>query len=492
MLCALLMFCATGAMAEDLPDFLGAVAQGLSEGLQEGAQAASTQELTLTLDKQDARIEEGRTLLLTITAGNPYPTATDVTLTLDLPQRLVCAQPLTWSAQLKPATADANSGELTASVTTFTREITLTAGGESGQAEVSVEMNMGTRFYRTKTTLDLCVPDISAAAAVADTQNQIVQPGSGFVYQIDIRNDGTAPKDVPVTLLLPAGVTPAEPLPAGFALRERTLAGAVRVEAEDECAVRLPMTVDADVLDGDEDACRLLGGVLTVDQERIALPMLKAAGPLVSVGLIPEKTQLQEGETMNLTVAVTNAGLAAADVDIACLLPEGLSLVNTPAKTPDKTQQEKRSADAAAPAPDAGDPPAGSDAQAVMSDDPVMPVITQENGLISLSVHMDAARETDSGTAAATMEIPFMVRADVQVDSMDDRMLGASAAWRTDDSEPRLAPAVALEIRRSGMMGLSDSEWNGILLASLLMLVTICCLYSAVKTDKREEDYCFD
>jgi len=493
MLCALLLLPPLSAGAEDLPDFLSAVAQGMSEGLQEGVQAAAAQDLTLSLTAQDARIEEGRTLLLTITAGNPYPAATDVTLTLDLPQRLSCAQPLTWTAQLKPAAPDPKTGELLPSSAAFTREVTLLPGGESEQAELLVEMGMGARFYRAKTTLDLCVPDISAAASIIGADTQIVQPGGSFVYQVELLNEGSAPKDAPVELLLPAGVTPVTPLAAGFALRERTLCGTVRVEAAGENTVRLPMTVDPDALESDEDACRLLCGVLSVDGQRIALPMLKAAGPLISARLIPQKSQLKQGEVMDMTVTIANAGLAAADVDITCLLPEGLTVLKDLTKIPeDKPKEEQKQGVSAAPNVDAGDPPAGGAAQAVMNDEPLTPVIREENGLITLSLHMDAARETDSGTAAATLEIPLRVRADVPVESVDDRMLGASLAWRTNDGGTQLAEAVALEIRRSGMMGLSDSEWNGILLAALLMLVTICCLYSAVKTDKREEDYCFD
>ncbi len=494
MLCALLLLPPMSGRAEDLPDFLSAVAQGVSEGLAEGAQAAAAQELTLSLAAQDTRIEEGRTLLLTITAGNPYPAATDVTLTLDLPQRLSCAQPLTWNAQLKPAQTDPQSGELVSSVATFTREVTLSEGGESEQADISVEMNMGTRFYRAKTTLDLCVPDISAAAIVDGAQGQIVQPGASFVYQIEIRNDGTAPKDVPVALLLPAGVTPGEPLCAGFALSERSIAGSVRVEAAGESTIRLPMQVDSDALDNDEDACRLLCGVLTVDEARIALPMLKAAGPLISAGLVPEKTQLQEGEAMDMIVTVANAGLAAADVEITCLLPEGLVLMHDLTKAPETMPKETPEQHVSAmPDADSGEPPAQDGAaQAVMNSEPAEPVVYEEDGRIFLSVHMDAARETDSGIAAAALEIPLRVRAAAAVDSVDDRMLGAALAWNADGGDTHLEEAVALEIRRSGMLGLSDAEWNGILLASLLMIVTICCLYSAVKSDKREEDYCFD
>ena len=204
--------------------------------------------------------------------------------------------------------------------------------------------------------------------------------------------------------------------------------------------------------------------------------------------------QHQEGEAMDMIVTVANAGLAAADVEITCLLPEGLVLMHDLTKAPETMPKETPEQHVSAmPDADSGEPPAQDGAaQAVMNSEPAEPVVYEEDGRIFLSVHMDAARETDSGIAAAALEIPLRVRAAAAVDSVDDRMLGAALAWNADGGDTHLEEAVALEIRRSGMLGLSDAEWNGILLASLLMIVTICCLYSAVKSDKREEDYCFD
>lgn len=488
---ALLLLMPMGGLAEETPDLLSAVAQGLSEGLSEGLGAAAkenAQELTLSLNAADTRIEEGHTLLLTVTAGNPYPDATDVTLALDLPDRLSCAQPLTWTARLEGATLDPESGEWTPSTATFTREVTLTPGGGSEETEISVEMAMGTRFYRAKTALALCVPHIGANAAIDGAQGQLVQPGDDFTYEIHITNDGTAPKDVPMELVLPAGVTPVQPLPAGFTLRERTLCGTVRAEAMNESSVRLPMQVDEDALEEDEDASRLLCGVLTVDGARVAVPMLRAVGPLISARLIPQKQKLDLGETMDLTVTVANLGLAPADVRIACLLPQGLSIVR------DK-EEAKEDAEAEATQPpvaleESGDaqPP---QAEAVMAEAPAQMVVRQADRRIDVSLHMDAAAQAEGGSAAATKEITLRVRADAPVEDVRDRLLGASLAWRTDDGETQLGEAVAFEISRGGMMGLSDSEWNGILLAALLMLVTICCLYSALRSDK-EEEYCFD
>ena len=105
---------------------------------------------------------------------------------------------------------------------------------------------------------------------------------------------------------------------------------------------------------------------------------------------------------------------------------------------------------------------------------------------------MDAAEQTESGIAAATKELLVRVRADIPLESTDDRLLGASLAWRTDDGDTQLSPAAALHVHGQGFLGIANNEWNGILLAGILMLITICCLYSACRSDKQEEEYCFD
>ena len=63
-LCALLLLTPLSAAAESLPEVLGAVSQGLSEGLEIGAKslAAPDTDLTLTLEADDTRLEEGGTL----------------------------------------------------------------------------------------------------------------------------------------------------------------------------------------------------------------------------------------------------------------------------------------------------------------------------------------------------------------------------------------------------------------------------------------------
>ena len=166
-LCALLLLTPLSAAAESLPEVLGAVSQGLSEGLKMGAKtlAAPDADLTLTLEAGDTRLEEGGTLTLTLTAGNPYPQAVDVSFSLALPERLSCAQETAWQMTLESAKTDPATGELTASATKITRDITLIPGsGESEQVTLLCEMNMGTRFYRAAVPLDLCVPSISTAA----------------------------------------------------------------------------------------------------------------------------------------------------------------------------------------------------------------------------------------------------------------------------------------------------------------------------------------
>lgn len=470
-LCALTAVLPLRASAESLPEVLSAVAQGLEEGLEEGLalsaalpQTSETpapvfpeNDLALSLCAKDPRLEEGRTTTLTLTAVNPYDQAADVAFTLALPARLSCAQPLTWQAQLPPAKTDPQTGKRTPSVSTITREITLLPGsGESEQVPLTLEMQMGPRFYRAKTELALCVPRIDAAAALEDTDSGRIQPGEVFALAVHIVNDGDAPKDVAVSYLLPNGISPAGDLPEGFALNRRTLEGVLRAEAGAAAVLSFPLRADEDALNGDADASRLMSGILTVDQKRIDVPALHIVGPMINARLTPQKSSLEEGGTMDLAITVVNTGLAAADVELSCLLPEGLSI----------------------------------DKEAVQEG--AQPRLRPEDGALLYTLHMDAATQTDSGVAAAAKEILLRVRADVPAEELSDRLLGASLAWQTNEGATQLSEAAALRVHRQGFLGLDHSEWNGILLAGILMLATICCLCSAMRSGGKQDEYCFE
>ena len=467
-LTALLPLCAS---AEGLPEVLSAVAQGLEEGLEEGLALSAEMlapsetptpvypdnDLALSLCASEPRLEEGRTTTLTLTAVNPYDQPADVTFSLALPGRLSCTEPLTWQAQLPPAKNDPETGNWTPSVTTIPREITLIPGsGESEQVSLALEMQMGTRFYRAKTELALCVPRIDAAAALEGTDNGRIQPGEAFALAVHVVNDGDAPKDIAVTYLLPNGISPAGELPEGFALNRRTLEGTLRAEAGAAALLSFPLRADDDALDGDADASRLMTGILTVDQKRIDAPALHIVGPMINARLTPQKTSLAEGGAMDLAITVVNTGLAAADVELSCLLPEGLSL--------DKENTQEAS----------------------------QPRLRPEDGALLYTLHMDAATQTDSGVAASAKEILLRVRADVPAEELDDRLLGASLAWQTNAGATQLSEAAAMRVHRQGFLGLDHSEWNGILLAGILMLATICCLCSAMRSDGKQDEYCFD
>ena len=289
---ALLMLPAA-CLAEDLPDFLSAVYTSVGEGLEQGAMqamAAMDQELTLEMTPSSERIEEGQSICLTIKAGNPRPKAESVKITLDLPKRLTAAPDTVWEAELPAAQIDPETGLLTPSETVFMREIALAQGGDSETAQMTAEMSMGTRFYRAKTELALCVPDVSAKAAVLDVKDGRVQPGDAFAYQVEIVNAGTAAKDVDVKLLLPAGVTAAEPLPAGFTQTGNTLHGHVRAEAAGEkpgsALLTFPVRVNENALANEADALRLLAGALHVDGKRVALPRVEVCGAKISAALM--------------------------------------------------------------------------------------------------------------------------------------------------------------------------------------------------------------
>lgn len=476
---------ATG-MAQDLPDFLSAVYTGAKEGLEQGAMqamAAMDQELTLEVIPESARIEEGQTILLTVKAGNPRPQAETVTVTLSLPKRLNIAPDAAWEAVLPAAQIDPQTGMLVPSETVFVREITLAPGGASEEAEIIAEMSMGSRFYRAKTALALCVPDIAVKASVLDVQENRVQPGDAFAYDVEIANAGTAAKDVKIELALADGVTAVQPLPAGFVQEKNVISGQVRADAAAEApgsaVLSFPVCVSETVLEGDADARRLLSGTLRADGERVALPRVEVCGSKISAALLTDKENLETGEQATLSVVVVNAGLAAADVKLSCVLPQGLTLC--------REEDEEDAADKAVLPPEDGGAAAGEAIPAVIAQEVTR---TLENRTLVFDLHMDAARETGGGVVANTQVLEIPVTADAPQEQLCEMLLGATLAWSVDDQPAQLGEAVALRVTRDTFMGISKDEWNGIFWAAVLLLASVACLYAAARRDSRAEDFC--
>ena len=478
-----IMLLPAAGLAEDLPDFLSAVYTSASEGLQQGAvqaMAAMDQELTLEMTPSSERIEEGQTVSLTVRAGNPRPQTANVKITLELPERLKAAPDTAWEAVLPAAEIDPQTGLLTPSETVFTREITLTPGGDSETVQIISEMSMGTRFYRTKTELALCVPDVHAKASVAGAEDGRVQPGDAFAYRVDLTNAGSAAKKVDVKLLLPQGVAMAAPLPAGFTQTGSTLHGHISVEAANDepasAALTFPVRVMENALENEKDALRLLAGALHIDDERVALPRVEACCAKISAALMCDREELEAGEAAALSVVVVNSGLAAADVKVSCVLPQGLML----------SSDEEDAADQAVLPPDDR---TGPDAAipAVVAQEVTK---TLENRTLVFDVHMDAARETEGGVISNTKVLEIPVTAHVPQENLSEMLLGATLAWSVDDAPAQLGEAVALRVHRGEFLGISDDEWSGLFWASVLMLAAVACLYAAARRDSRVEDFC--
>lgn len=482
----------TGA-AQGLPAFLDAVEDGLATGLSTGAvQAASAmdQELTLEIGAEDGRIEEGEALTVTLTAGNPRPVDTAVTLTLKLPDRLEAADGTTWEAVLPAAQVDEQTGELVPSVSTFAREVTLKPGGASETVSLESEMSMGTRFYRASVPLELCVADVHAEAVLQGTADGRLNPGAALSYTVEVRNEGTAAKDVQIELTLPEGVELTGSV-QGFVQENGRLTGQVRAEAavQEETgtvgsltAIHLPVRIDEDVLEGDEDGMRLLSGELLVDGERVPLPRIQVCGPVITARLLPESDVLEQGEEMALRVVVVNSGLAGADVRLSCVLPEGLSLV---------TQEEAQEATPAQATLPGGDDGAVLDAAAVLAEEGAQ-VTVQEDGTLVFDLHMDPASEQDGAVTVNTRVVNLRVRADMPQEDIREQMLGTTLAWSTDGGETRLGEAVAVRVYSPMFLGLTGDEWGGIFWAGLLLVITVSCLYAAVCVDKQKDDFVCD
>ena len=498
-LTALCLALPTGAGAQGLPEFLSTVGEGISEGMEQGAAVIAEsmeEELGVALSMTDVRMEAGKALTLTVMASNPRMTETPVSFALKLPARLSCTQETTWDAVLPPAAVQ-EDGTMLPSVTRFERTIALAPGGVSEAAQIVCEMSLGTRFYRAQQDVELCVADVDVVAAVEGAENNRLEPGDAFTWKIEVTNAGMADKEVSLSLVLPDGVTPAEKLPEGFALTGSRLTGSVlaqRAAVDDTGAaaslaqIVLPMQVSADVLDGDQDASRLLSGTLYADGGRVPLPRIQVCGPKVSVQLVAEDHALEAGEETVLRLMVVNEGLVGADMTLSCALPEGLELV---AREIDRTEDEDKEAEKTAVLPAENHGGAGADGVPVMAEEAesLAEQIAFENDTVIFNWHMAAAKETENGVVAATHAFELPVRSVKEKKDLKEELVGAAFTYTVNGGQTQLGQPEALRLYTPSFMGVTRSEWGGVFWACVLMMITVSCLYGAVRAGRDKEEY---
>ena len=491
MLLALLLAATPQAgMAQDLPELFTEVYESIGEGLAVGVQAmqqAQPGELTLSLKTDGERLEAGKTMDVTITAGNPFAHETQVSFALALPEHVTADTETTWTAVLPAAGVNEETGEAVPSETVITKRIALDAGADSAQAEIRCEMSMGTRFYRAETPLKLCVPKISASAQADGTQEGRLNPGDTFAYRVTLENAGDAPKELTLEMTLPETAALCGELPQGFAQEENRLHGRVLVPAAQgeaaECVeLVFPMQIAADALKDDADAQRLIAPTISLDAERVPAPRIQVCGPRIQARLMTDCETLETGEEATLSVVVINSGLAEADVKLRCVLPQGLSLAD------DNEDKD------GALLPDAqGDDQLPGAGEAIpVEDEAAEPVMQKEDRTLVFDLHMDAAKQTADGVIAHTQVIEIPVRAQIAQSRMTQQALGAALAWSVNEETAQLGEAVAVNVRPQTVLGLTRADWNGVFWAGVLLLVAMICLYAAMKKEKREEDYCFE
>ena len=474
MMLALCLLCPAVGLAEGLPAFLDTVQEGLSEGLALGVEQAE-QELTLELEAESDRIESGETITLKVKAGNPRPVPTAVHFTLALPERLGLGDAAEWEAMLPAAEMDGE--KIVPSESVFEKKLTLLPGGTSEAAEIECEMSMGTRFYRVRMPLALCVPNVKAEARVLGAPEGRLMPGSQMTYEIKVTNDGTAEKNVEVDLTLPDGVALQDGNEKTF--KTNVLAEAAQAGEMTQTVLRLPVKIDEHVLDEDEDAMRLLTGQLHVDGMRVPLPRIQVCGPKISARLLPEMDNLRAGQEMDLRLMVVNAGLAEADVQLSCVLPRGLTLVEEE-RTPGEA--DKRTKD------DAGTP----NAAPVLAENEEEPVMRREKNTLIFDLHMDAATERAGGVDANTRVIDLRVRADEPNKDIKEQFLGTTLAWKTDKGQTNLGQSAAVRVYRPMFADMDQADWHAIFWAGLLLVVTVFCMYAAVGAERMRDEYNFE
>ena len=491
MLLALLSLAVPAAgSAQELPQLFTEVYESIGEGLAVGAQIvqeAKERELTLQLETDSERLEEGAAMQLTITAGNPLPYETAVSFVLSLPEHVTADGETQWSAVLAPAVVDEEAGETIPSETVITREITLQPGAQSTEAQILCEMSMGTRFYRATRPVQLCVPDVSVSAHADGATDGRLNPGDAFAYRVVFANSGDAPKEMGMELTLPETAALHGELPEGFVHEAGRISGQVLVpaaQAENPASVEIvfPAKIVADALEGDSDAQRLIAPVINVNGEQTAAPRIQICGPRIHARLMTPKETLETGEETTLSIVVVNSGLAEADVQLSCMLPEGLALAD------DEEDEEGK----LLPAAQGDDQLPGAGEAIPAEDEAAAPVMRREDRTLVFDLHMDAARQTADGMIAHTQVIEIPVRAQIEKGKQAQQMLGAALAWSVGGEPAALGEAVAMSVRPETVLGLTHEDWNGVFWASVLLMLTAVCLYAAVKKEKREEDYCFE
>ena len=491
MLPALLLACVPAAgLAQDMPQLFTEVYESIGEGLAMGAQLAKEtreRELTLALETDGERLEEGAAMLLTITAGNPLPYETDVSFALTLPGHVTADGETAWTQTLASAVMDEETGEMIPSETEITREITLQAGAERAMAQILCEMSMGTRFYKAVQAVQLCVPDVSVSAHADGTEEGRLNPGDDFVYRVAFENSGDAPKEMALAVTLPETAAMAGELPEGFAPEEGRFVGSVLVPAAQgetpaNVEIAFPVMVAGDALEGDKDAQRLIAPVIAVDGEKVVSPRVQVCGPRIHARLMTPKESLETGEETTLSIVVVNSGLAEADVQLSCMLPEGLTLA-------DEEEEEKGKA---LPGVQGNDQLPGAGEAIPAEDVETAPVMRREDRTLVFDLHMDAARQTADGVIAHTQVIEIPVRARITQGKQTQQMLGTALAWSVGGKQAALGEAVAMSVRPETVLGLTNEDWNGVFWAGVLLMLPTVCLYAAVKKDKKEENYCFE
>ena len=497
---ALCMALPCAASAQGLPEFLDVVGEGMAQGVAQSAAmiaASMEEELGLAIAVSDARVEDGKTLTLTVTATNPRLTPTAVSFSLNVPERLACGGETQWEALL-PAAAQNEAGEIVPGEAVFERTLALRPGGESEEVTLVCEMSMGPRFYRAQQALSLCVPDVRVAAQMDGGEDGRVEPGDVFVWRIAVENAGTAGKEVNIALVKPEAVDFEGELPPGFTLTGDRLTGSVHAQAAKEgdgapsqAVIELPMRVAPDALMDDEDATRLLSGVLYADGLRVPLPRVQVCGAKISAQLLAPADALEAGEETVLRVVVMNEGLAAADVELSCVLPEGLTWMQEASGSKQKAEEKKEATPGEAVVSSAGGDGEGHYGVPVLAAAVGEEAMRLEGNALVYAWRMAAAQETQDGVQAATTVFEVPVRAETAQENLEEKLVGALVAYRVDGGQMQFAEPVAMRVYTPGFLGMTGKDWNGVFWAAVLMLITVSCLYGAVRAScEREEEYC--
>lgn len=411
------------------------------------AMEQNIRDLDIALTSDKTQLCAGETARMQVEIVNPRMHPCTVTYQFTLSEEAcfaVSGAPMEETLFL-PAARLTETGEIIPGSVRRTYGVTMQPTAQDGEGWMRVtaaaSMQEGSRWYQSAQNLTLCAPQVSAVLRATHTTPA---PQEMFFYELVLTNSGSAAAENAVQLTLPTGVSyaPGEENKASadeaqemttLRAQGNTIFATVQVPAAkydaqgalleaSQTILRVPVTVDAQVLDDVPKAQRVLSCGAQVDGQKLQEERITVCGPIIDCTLTPTMRDMEMGETMYYTCRVENSGYAPADVRVTVQMPQGMEFT----RFSTRGQGNKIAGDT-----------------------------------LSWRVHLEKPLRNIAGEPEPTHAvITYQVRASALDEGVKALIIPATAAYQIGESgKPLLTKTALTTVHRPTVCGLSAEEW---------------------------------